>query len=99
MNQHTESTDQAKRQESQREQPTEHLVEQQASELHQHERIELALTGRALMEHERDFDDPQWRRAQCETKQDLEALPGQVSSETLEIDRGNMKKPLIGSLE
>ena len=85
MNQHTESTDQAERQELQRQQPTEHLVKQQASELHQHERIELALTGRAFMKHERDFDDPQWRRrAQCEIKQYLEALPGQVSGETLE---------------
>ena len=85
MHQHAERADQSEGDEAQRQQAAEYLVEQQAGELRQHQCVELALAGDALVEHEREFDDPQRSgRAECQVEQDLEALTGEVAGQLLE---------------
>ncbi len=80
MHQHAERADQREGDEAQRQQAAEHLVQQQAGELRQHQRVELALAGDALVEHDGDLDHPQRRgRAEHEVEQDLEALAGEVA--------------------
>ena len=65
--------------------PAEHLVEQQAGELDQHQRVHLALARGAFAEPGGHLQHPQRRgAAQHEVQQDLEALAVQVAREVLE---------------
>ena len=100
MHHHAERADQREGDEAQRQQPAEHLVQQQPGELRQHQRVQLALAGDAFVEMARDFDHPQWRRrTQRQVEQDLEALARSgCRASCSNSGRGSMKKPLIGSL-
>ncbi len=99
MHHEPECTDGGKRDEPQRQDTVEQLVEQQAGELRQHQDVELAAAGLALAEGAGKLVDPQVAAADRRISSRI-LKPCAVSFGASASRRGwgSMKKPLIGSV-